>query len=88
MFGACLPAVLAESPEPQQLLTTLGVLDELGAKPLAIKVRRRLRALGVSRIPRGPTDDTRVNPAGLPTRQVDALRLLGKRYTNARSPAS
>ena len=47
-------AALAESPDPEQLLTALAMLDELGAKPLATEVRRRLRALGVTRIPRGP----------------------------------
>jgi DNA-binding NarL/FixJ family response regulator len=74
---------LAEGPDPEQLLTALAMLDELGARPLATKVRRRLRALGVTRIPRGPVDETRVNPAGLTTRQVDVLRLLGQGYTNA-----
>ena len=76
-------AALAESPDPEQLLTALAMLDELGATPLAAKVRKHLRALGVRRIPRGPLDETRVNPAGLTARQVDVLRLLGKGYTNA-----
>ena len=76
-------AALAESSDPEQLLTALAMLDELGARPLATKLRRRLRALGVTRIPRGPADETRVNPAGLTARQVDVLRLLGKGYTNA-----
>jgi ATP/maltotriose-dependent transcriptional regulator MalT len=76
-------AALAESPEPDDLLTSLGILDELGATPLATLVRRRLRALGTTRIPRGPRVETRVNPAGLTARQIDVLRLLGKGYTNA-----
>ena len=76
-------AALAESPDPQHLLTALGMLDELGARPLATKVRRRLRALGVTRIPRGPLGETKVNPAGLTARQIDVLRLLGQGYTNA-----
>jgi DNA-binding CsgD family transcriptional regulator len=76
-------AALAESPDPEQLLTALAMLDELGATPLATKVRKDLRALGVRRVPRGPLDGTRVNPAGLTARQVDVLRLLGKGYTNA-----
>lgn len=76
-------AALAESPEPGDLLTALGILDELGATPLATLVRGRLRALGMTRIPRGPRDETKVNPAGLTARQVDVLRLLGKGYTNA-----
>ena len=76
-------AALAESPEPDDLLTSLGILDELGATPLATLVRGRLRALGTPRIPRGPRGETRVNPAGLTTRQVEVLRLLGLGYTNA-----
>jgi DNA-binding NarL/FixJ family response regulator len=76
-------AALAESPDKEQLLTALEMLDELGAKPLATVVRRRLRALGMSRIPRGPRDETRVNPAGLTARQVDVLRLLSQGCTNA-----
>jgi DNA-binding CsgD family transcriptional regulator/tetratricopeptide (TPR) repeat protein len=76
-------AALADSPDPQHLLTALDILDELGAKPLAAAVRRRLRVLGVTRIPRGPRDGTRVNPAGLTARQVDVLRLLGQGCTNA-----
>jgi len=76
-------AALAESPEPDDLLTALRILDELGATPLATLVRRRLRAIGTTRIPRGPRGETRVNPAGLTARQIDVLRLLGKGYTNA-----
>lgn len=74
---------LAESDDPQDLLTALGMLDELGARPLATIVRRRLRALGMTRIPRGPRGEARVNPAGLTARQVDVLRLVGQGYTNA-----
>jgi len=76
-------AALAESPEPGDLLAALGILDELGAAPLATGVRGRLRALGTPRIPRGPRGETRVNPAGLTARQVEVLRLLGLGYTNA-----
>jgi DNA-binding CsgD family transcriptional regulator len=75
-------AALAESPDPEHLLTALGILDDLGAKPLATVVRGRLRELGVAHIPRGPVGETRVNPAGLTSRQVDVLRLLSKGYTN------
>jgi ATP/maltotriose-dependent transcriptional regulator MalT len=76
-------AALAESPGAQHLLTALEMLDELGATPLATLVRRRLRTLGVTRIPRGPLGETRSNPAGLTARQIDVLRLLGRGYTNA-----
>jgi hypothetical protein len=74
-------AALAESPEPDDLLTALGILDELGATPLATLIRRRLRALGTTRIPRGPRGETKDNPAGLTVRQIDVLRLLGQRLS-------
>ncbi|HTW00060.1 MAG TPA: AAA family ATPase [Streptosporangiaceae bacterium] len=74
---------LAESAEPEDLLSALAIADRLGARPLAGRVRARLRDLGVTRIPRGPADDTRANPAGLTARQVDVLRLLARGYTNA-----
>ena len=76
-------AALAGSQDPDQLLIALGLLDELGARPLAARVRTRLRELGVVRVPRGPLEETRSNPAGLTARQVDVLRLLGQGYTNA-----
>ena len=76
-------AALAESEDPDQLLIALGILDELGARPLAARVRTRLRELGVARVPRGPVPETRANPAGLTARQVDVLSLLGQGYTNA-----
>jgi DNA-binding CsgD family transcriptional regulator/tetratricopeptide (TPR) repeat protein len=76
-------AALAESQDPDQMLIALGLLDELGARPLAARVRVRLRELGVTRVPRGPLEETRGNPAGLTARQVDVLRLVGQGCTNA-----
>jgi DNA-binding CsgD family transcriptional regulator/tetratricopeptide (TPR) repeat protein len=76
-------AALAQSADPEDLLTALPILDGLGARPLATVVRRRLRAAGMTRIPRGPRGEARVNPAGLTARQVDVLRLLGQGCTNA-----
>jgi DNA-binding CsgD family transcriptional regulator/tetratricopeptide (TPR) repeat protein/energy-coupling factor transporter ATP-binding protein EcfA2 len=76
-------AALADSPDPGDLLAALAELDALGAEPLARRVRARLRAAGVSHIPRGPVDETRQNPAGLTGRQLEVLRLLGQSLTNA-----
>jgi DNA-binding NarL/FixJ family response regulator len=64
------------------MLIALGLLDELGARPLAARIRTRLRELGVTKVPRGPLQETRANPAGLTARQVDVLRLVGQGYTN------
>jgi DNA-binding CsgD family transcriptional regulator/tetratricopeptide (TPR) repeat protein len=76
-------AALAGSPEPPDVLAALAILDDLGARPLATRVRTRLRALGVARIPRGPSEETRASPAGLTARQTDVLRLLVQGHTNA-----
>jgi DNA-binding CsgD family transcriptional regulator len=74
---------LSESGEKDDLLAALAELDTLGAEPLARRVRIRLRDLGVTRIPRGPVEGTRQNPAGLTERQLEVLRLLGQNLTNA-----
>ena len=74
---------LADSGLPQPTLDALAVLDGLGAAPAAALVRRRLRALGVERLPRGPQPTTRRNPAGLTGRQAEILRLLVDGLTNA-----
>jgi DNA-binding CsgD family transcriptional regulator/energy-coupling factor transporter ATP-binding protein EcfA2 len=75
-------AALAESPAADDQLTALATLDALGAEPLARLVRGRLKQLGVARIPRGPANATRVNPAGLTARQVEVVRLLAQGLTN------
>ncbi len=64
-------------------LDALQVLDELGAAPAAHLVRKRLRELGVQRIPRGAQPATRGNPRGLTQRQLDVLALLAEGLTNA-----
>jgi DNA-binding CsgD family transcriptional regulator len=76
-------AALADSRDPADLLSALAELDALGAEPLARRVRARLREAGVSRVPRGPVEITRQNPAGLTERQLEVLRLLGQSLTNA-----
>jgi DNA-binding CsgD family transcriptional regulator/tetratricopeptide (TPR) repeat protein len=73
---------LAESPDPDTVLAALACLDGLGAGPAATHVRRRLKELGVQRIPRGPTLATRENPAGLTERQLDVLGLLAEGLSN------
>jgi DNA-binding CsgD family transcriptional regulator/tetratricopeptide (TPR) repeat protein len=76
-------AALAESPDPDDQLAALAALDALGAEPLARLVRSRLRDLGVRHIPRGPTQTTRENAAGLTERQIEVVQLLARGLTNA-----
>lgn len=73
---------LAGSGQPGPTLDALELLDALGAVPAVAWVRALLRDLGVSRIPRGPRPETRAHPAGLTTRQVDVLEMLGEGLTN------
>jgi DNA-binding CsgD family transcriptional regulator len=58
------------------------IARELGAVPLTKRVARRLRAQGL-RVPPGPRETTRANPAGLTARQVEVLALLVDGLTNA-----
>lgn len=73
---------LAESSDPDDALQALETLDRLGAAPAAAMVRRRLKELGVARIPRGAQTRTRQNPYGLTERQLEVLVLLADGLTN------
>ncbi|MDT7574763.1 MAG: hypothetical protein QOH17_1096 [Pseudonocardiales bacterium] len=74
---------LVESGEPEPMLEGLAVLDALGAGPAAAVARRRLRAAGVTQVPRGPQAATRADPAGLTGRQQEILALMAEGLTNA-----
>lgn len=74
---------LADSGDEASLRHALAEFDRLGARPMAAVVARRLRDLGVRRIPRGPRPTTRANPAGLTARELDILPLLGAGRRNA-----
>lgn len=74
---------LASAGTAEAMLQALSILDELGATATATIVRRRLKAIGVQRIPRGVQTSTRNNPAGLTDRQLDVLTLLARGLTNA-----
>lgn len=73
---------LADGPEDAKL-EALEILDTLGARPLADRIRSELRDLGTESIPRGPTRQTLSNPAGLTARQLEVLRLLADGRSNA-----
>jgi DNA-binding CsgD family transcriptional regulator len=61
----------------------LAIFDQLGARPAAAELRRRMRAGGAARIPRGPRHATRANPFGLTARQMEILGLLADGLSNA-----
>jgi DNA-binding CsgD family transcriptional regulator len=74
---------LVDAADPDHARTGLDLLDALGADEVAAKVRQDLRQRGVTTIPARRRAATRTNPAGLTTRQVEVLRLLGDGLTNA-----
>jgi DNA-binding CsgD family transcriptional regulator/tetratricopeptide (TPR) repeat protein len=60
----------------------LRIFEELGAKPAAEIVRRRLHEQGVRNLPRGPRASTRDNPAGLTDRELEVLALMAQGLAN------
>jgi len=60
----------------------LDIFDRLGARPAADVLRQKMRADGVTNVPRGPRPATRENPFGLTARQMDILVLLAEGLTN------
>jgi DNA-binding NarL/FixJ family response regulator len=74
--------MLSLAGDEESLLEAIGIAHGLGAAPLARRVARQLRAQGL-RVPRGPRESTRANEAGLTSRQLEVLSLLGEGLTNA-----
>ena len=74
---------LACGDQDEALLEGLALLDGLGARQTALRLRRQLRRRGNVRVPRGPTRATAANPAGLTGRQVEVLGLLAQGLTDA-----
>jgi DNA-binding CsgD family transcriptional regulator/tetratricopeptide (TPR) repeat protein len=74
---------LADAGEEEPLRRAMEELQRLGARPAADIVARRLRELGVRRLPRRPRRATAANPAGLTARELEVLTLLGADLRNA-----
>jgi DNA-binding CsgD family transcriptional regulator/tetratricopeptide (TPR) repeat protein len=61
----------------------LAAFEALGARTPAAAAGRRLRALGVTGIPRGPRPTTANHPAGLTAREAEVLDLVRAGLSNA-----
>jgi DNA-binding CsgD family transcriptional regulator/tetratricopeptide (TPR) repeat protein len=79
-LGCPYDAVLARlgSADEAGLMDALSTLEALTARTAAAFVRRRMKALGVKAIPRGPRLTTRDAPAGLTAREQEVLALLSE----------
>jgi ATP/maltotriose-dependent transcriptional regulator MalT len=75
--------VLATANQPEAVRRAIRVLDQLGAVTPAAYARRRLRALGIDSVPRGPRRSTSGNAAGLTVRELDVLQLVAAGLSNA-----
>jgi len=73
---------LADGDEAAQR-TALAILDRLGARPLAERIRQDMRSAGVRSVPRGPVTSTRGNAAGLTARELQVLALVADGCRNA-----
>jgi DNA-binding CsgD family transcriptional regulator len=74
---------LAGADEVKALRQALDEFQQLGARPAAAIVARRLRGKGVRRLPRGPRASTLSNPANLTRREIEILGLVGEGLGNA-----
>ena len=74
---------LADADAEEALRVAHRELQELGARPAAAIVARKLRERGVRGVPRGPRPGTRENPAGLTPRELEVLALLAQGLRNA-----
>ncbi len=73
---------LASTDDEESLRQALDELNDLGARPAAAIVARRLRTLGARGLPRGPRARTLQNPAALTSRQVEVLQLVAQGLQN------
>ncbi|MEZ2333206.1 AAA family ATPase [Mesorhizobium sp. RCC_202] len=65
----------------------LGILEGLGARPMAQHARGLMRQSGLIHIARGPRQATRSNQAGLTQRQMEVLQLLERGFSNKKIAA-
>jgi DNA-binding NarL/FixJ family response regulator len=74
---------LSDADDEDAMRQALDQLQQLGARPAAAIVARRLRERGAHGLPRGPRPATRENPAGLTARELEVLALLSCGMRNA-----
>ena len=73
----------AEGDDEDAIRAALDELRQLGARPAAAIIARRLRERGIRGLPRGPRPRTSENPSGLTARELEVLGLLAEGLRNA-----
>jgi DNA-binding CsgD family transcriptional regulator len=68
--------------DEQAVREALAAFEKLGAKPAAAEALGRLRAMGATKIPRGPRASTATNPDGLTSREQEIMGFLTDSLTN------
>ncbi len=61
----------------------LTILESLGATATINLIKQQMRDCGIKKIPKGPRQSTKENPAGLTTRQLDVLNLVTNGLPNS-----
>jgi DNA-binding CsgD family transcriptional regulator len=74
---------LNDSPDVGLRKRALEIYDSLGARPMAQRLRRQLKAEGVRGLKRGANRSTRANAAGLTVRELEVLALVAQDLSNA-----
>lgn len=74
---------LTDSPDADSRKRALEIFDSLGARPMAQRLRRQLKAEGVRGLKRGANRSTRANAAGLTVRELEVLALVAQDLSNA-----
>lgn len=74
---------LTDSSDENHRKRGLELLEGIGARAMARKVRKQLQSEGVRGLKRGAHRSTRANPAGLTTRELEILALVAENLSNA-----
>jgi DNA-binding CsgD family transcriptional regulator len=74
---------LADCTDADPRKQALEIFESLGARPMAQRLRRQLKAEGVRGLKRGANRSTRANAAGLTVRELEVLALVACDLSNA-----
>jgi len=74
-------SALMDGDEKAQLVA-LEIFERLNARPMAEKLKQKMRMMGIRGIPRGPRPATRENPFGLTSREMEVLACLVEGSSN------